>query len=199
LPEGTLPAVANVRAVAQAVSGDVLVQLPGRAAFVSLAGVAALPVGTTVDARKGRLTLTTAVTAKGKLGRGTFGSAIFTIRQKRLQAAKRKARTATQIVIRTPKGQERACAATRPRPLKGVVRTLTGTAKGLYQAVGAASTTSVESATWLIEDTCDGTRTSVRRGKVTVHAARKRDVTVRAGKQYLVRAKLFAARKKRHG
>ena len=48
-------------------------------------------------------------------------------------------------------------------------------------------------ATWTSEDRCDGTLTRVRRGRVSVRAAR-RTVTVRAGRAYLVKARLFGAR-----
>jgi hypothetical protein len=200
LPPGNVAPVANVNAVAQAVAGEVLVQVPGQTGFQPLAGVASLPVGTTVDARKGRLTLTTATTSRrrGARGRATLAAAIFTIRQRRVRDAKRKARIATRILLRTPPGLARACAGTGARPLKGVVRTLVGTANGLYETVGGASTTTVRSATYTVEDTCQGTRTSVGRGRVTVRGqSLRRDVTVRAGQQFLVKARLFAARKGR--
>ena len=43
---------------------------------------------------------------------------------------------------------------------------------------------------WLTEDRCNGTLTRVERGTVTVRDfAKKRNVTVRAGKQYFARKK----------
>jgi hypothetical protein len=201
LPPGNVAPVVNVNAVAQAVSGEVLVQVPGQG-FVPLKGVASLPIGTTVDARKGRITLSAAIgSAKGsKAGRGTFGAAIFTIRQKRLAKQRRKARSATQLVVRTPRGSERACSPNGVRPLKGIVRTLSADATGIFSVVGAASTSTVTSARWLVTDRCNGTLTQVGRGRATVRdAALKREVTVKAGQEYLAKAKLFAARTHRGG
>jgi hypothetical protein len=50
-------------------------------------------------------------------------------------------------------------------------------------------------AAWTVSDRCDGTLTKVRTGRVTVRAAR-RTLTVRAGQRYLLKARLFAARRK---
>ena len=43
---------------------------------------------------------------------------------------------------------------------------------------------------WLVDDRCNGTLTQVKRGSVTVRDFKKRkNVIVRAGKQYLARKK----------
>ena len=122
---------------------------------------------------------------------------MFAIRQ----AAKRKAGAAskpsTDLVLLTPPGRSRACAAgSTVRPIKGIVRTLAATAKGTFRTIGSASTTTASSGTWLVSDRCNGTLTEVGRGKVTVHDTKlKKDFTLRAGQGYLARARLFAARK----
>ena len=47
-----------------------------------------------------------------------------------------------------------------------------------------------------MQDRCDGTRTDVGRGRVSVlNRASKETITVRGGRSYLVKAKLFAARR----
>ena len=53
LPAGNVPPVAGVNMILRLVSGDVVVKLPSRSSFVPLKGVASLPVGTSIDARKG--------------------------------------------------------------------------------------------------------------------------------------------------
>jgi hypothetical protein len=77
-------------------------------------------------------------------------------------------------------------------PGKGVVRALHGVAKGLYQTVGAASTTTTQDATWTVEDRCDGTLTAVSKGHASVSFVahhHPRTVTVGAGQSYLVTAR----------
>ena len=48
-------------------------------------------------------------------------------------------------------------------------------------------------AAWTTVDRCDGTLTTVQRGRVSIKHGR-RTVSVRAGHRYLIRARLFAAR-----
>jgi hypothetical protein len=48
-----------------------------------------------------------------------------------------------------------------------------------------------------VQDRCDGTLTQVGRGRATVYdKARKKNVSVQSGQGYLVKARLFAARKR---
>jgi hypothetical protein len=125
---------------------------------------------------------------------------MFAIRQ----AAKRRAgatRPSTDLVLQTPPGLSRACATgSGVRPVKGIVRTLSATAKGAFRTIGAASTISATDGTWIVSDRCDGTMTEVGRGKVVVHDTRlARDFTLRSGQGYLAKAKLFAAKRRTTG
>jgi hypothetical protein len=177
--------------------------------FVPLEGIASIPVGSTVDARKGQVAMTSAAafprpgeeTADTQAGR--FAAAIFTIKQARRRRAEGAPRPSTDLVLRTPAGMARACGSAARRPAKGIVRRLTGRvsgpAKGTFRAVGAASTTTVaRSTTWITQDRCNGTLTEVGRGRARVadHAA-DTTVTVRAGQAYRAKALLFAARRRR--
>jgi hypothetical protein len=192
LPSGSLPPVAGVRAVAQAESGNVLVKLPDSNAYVPLAGVASLPVGTTVDARRGARTLRSATSRKGAAGSATVAAGIFRIKQGR---AKGTATVATDLVLTTPPGQSRACASAKS-PRKGVVRTLRVVAKkGVFRAVAAKGVVRGAGASWTVSDRCDGTLTKVTKGKVAVKAG-KQTRTVRAGHQLLLKARLFAAKQR---
>ncbi len=187
LPLGNVAPVAGANAVVRLLAGAVTVQLPGRAA-VPLAGVASVPVGAVVDARNGRLQLRTAS------GRRTqafvLAAGIFKIRQARGAAA-------TDAVLVTPPRASRACASSR-RPVKGAVRTLTADGKGVLRTVGAAATATGRDARWTISDGCDGTLVTVTRGQVTVlDRARRRTVTVRAGRSYRAKARLFGAEQAR--
>lgn len=164
-----------------------------------------VPAGALVDARVGRVAVASAADfrpatdSRHRTQTAELAAAIFTIRQTR--AARNAAQT--DILMRTPPGQDRACAAATP-PRKGIVRTLIGSVKGSYRAIAAAATVTVRDATWTIEDTCNGTRVHAKSGAVRVsRTGRKRAVTVRPGRSYLVKARLFrprrAARRTRPG
>ena len=78
------------------------------------------------------------------------------------------------------------------------MRTLVSSATGLFRVTGGASRAQGTNAAWRTTDYCSGTVTRVTRGRVTVYdRARGRTVTVRAGKRYVARARLFQARKGR--
>ena len=239
LPSGRLIPVAGIRTRVTLLSGEVFVKLPDdsggasaaqlppgfvplkgsrrtrvdtpqESGYVPLQGVATLPVGSTVDARKGRVAVTSATQYRRPgSGRATatktgrFAAAIFTIRQARRRAGQSAAeRPPTDLVMRTPPGRSRACASVANLPDKGIVRALsgsvTGPAKGIFRAVGAASTTTVRRGTWITQDKCNGTLTEVGRGEAVVRdIGRERTVTVGPGAAYLARARLFAAQRRR--
>jgi hypothetical protein len=212
---GTLPPVTGSRVVVTVLSGDVFVKLPATrglaqaapiAGFVPLKGVAALPTGTVVDARKGRLALDSTVDGRrigsgGRTQRATLAAGIFRIRQLRAEVGSRTP-VSTDFVLTSAPGAEAACVRTSSSgPIKGrgrsVVRSLTAsTRKGVFRTVGAAGASTAHSATWVTEDRCTGTRTDVGRGSVAVASkTSKRTVTVRAGRSYTIRATLFTARR----
>jgi hypothetical protein len=210
LPPGDLPPVAGVRTIVRAVAGEVFVRLPRRArrtvaqssGFVPLKGVASVPVGSTVDTRKGRVALTSAAdyrrasSPRHREQSGSFATAIFKIKQRREQRVSARA-ARTDLQLRTPPGAGRICATSGRVPLKGVVRTMSATASGSFATIGGAGTTLVNgSATWLMSDRCDGTLTEVGRGRVSVRdRVRDRTVKVRSGQAYFVAKRLFTPRK----
>jgi hypothetical protein len=127
--------IAGVRGVARSVTGQVLVRLPSNPGFVPLEGAASLPVGAVVDARKGSLTFASAADASGRVQSATLAAGIFQIKQARATGT---AAVPTDFLLVTPPGLARACASSRTRPAKGVVRTLSVTAaKGVVRTVGA--------------------------------------------------------------
>ena len=172
--------------VAQATAGDVRVQTGPGEAFVSLQDAAALPVGAVVDARKGRLELSSSV--GGSVQTASVAAGIFTIRQRRANAP--------VLALVTPKGRARACAPRRTRPRGAVRKLVVSVPKGVLRTAGMKGVARGRNAAWTIADRCDGTLTSVRKGRVAVTAGR-RTVRVRPGRSYLIQARLFAARRKR--
>ena len=207
LPLGNVPPVAGERGLATLISGTVYVKLPARlrqlSGFVPLKGVAALPVGTIVDARRGTLALETAADGRvptdprRRLSRSRLTAAIFQIRQARARRRVAPATAiATQLVLVTPPSADAGCR--RLPPAKGVVRALEATAKGLVRVSGGASYAVGRDAAWRTVDRCGSTTTYVTRGIVRVHDKRhQRTFIVRAGHRYTVKAKLFQARKGR--
>jgi hypothetical protein len=217
LPPGNVPPVAGVNAVVQLISGEVFVKLPTRTSlgfrglrapfqdsgFVPLKGVASLPVGSTVDARKGELAMHSAANGYAPANRrarkteARIRAGIFAIKQAKLKKnAKPTASISTDIGLVTPAGAATACSASRSS--KGVVRSISVVAKGVLRALGGAATATARSATFVTTDRCDGTLTQVGKGKVSLAVkGRGKPVSVRGGGAYFAKARLFAAKKGR--
>ena len=177
LPPGDVPPAPGKTAVVRAISGEVFVKLPGRSlkqdgGFIPLKGVASVPVGSTVDARKGELELKSAANGfaasdkRAKQQTARIKAGMFAIRQKKLKkGAAKKTSISTDIGLLSPTGAEAAC---QKGPSKGIVRSLSMVAKGLYRALGGASTATARNATFVTTDRCDGTVTEVGKGRVTL-------------------------------
>jgi hypothetical protein len=217
LPSGSQKPVAGVRVNVKVLSGEVFVKLPSRPAgrsllaraaaagldpgFIPLKGSATIPVGASVDTRRGRMTVRGAAAFPGRPRRtttGTFSAGIFQIKQDRRRSASRP-RPRTDISLVSARGAAAICRPSAPASsLKGVVRSLVATLKGVYRTIGVASIASVTNATLSIKDRCDGTVTQVGKGRATVFDKRRhRTVIVRAGQAYLAKAPSFGSIKGR--
>jgi hypothetical protein len=168
------------------VSGTVLVKVKGQS-FKPLTADRGIPVGSLVDTRRGVVSLTSAVNARGTTQSGTFTAGIFQV----LQA--RRSRGLTNLRL-SGKGFGRCAragkaSAARRRLSRRVIRKLRANAKGRFRTTGKYASATVRGTRWDMSDRCDGTLTRVRRGQVVVDdRRRKRKITVRAGKSYLARA-----------
>jgi hypothetical protein len=202
---------------AKVLSGEVFVKLPGSASaaraakaarahaaddlppgFEPMKGNASLPVGSVVDARGGSLAVTSAAEFGGSArARASVSASIFQIRQQRARkrAKQRHRRATTDFVLQTPVGAATSCR----NGGKGVVRTfLANTSKGLFRTFGGASVATVTKGRWRVSDRCDGTLTQVGSGRAQVFDRVKgRTVTVKAGQRFLVKSKIFSAKKGR--
>jgi Bacterial Ig-like domain (group 3) len=176
----------------------------------------AVPIGSMIDARKGTIEMSTAadylgaVDPRHRLQTGVFSAGMFTIeqmtaRQALARARRQHRRRVTGIPATNLRLTNNANALTAARcqrsgaPGRGIVRSLHGIAKGLFATIGAASITTVQNATWTVEDRCDGTLTEVGRGRATVASSmhlRQRTVTVKAGEAYLVTARFLEGPRK---
>jgi hypothetical protein len=219
--------VAGEAANATVVSGTVLIELSSGHSFTPLldrrgspvpgvvsplkGATVAVPMGSVVDATKGRIALSTAgsyakphVDAAPALQNATLSASVFTIEQmtakqarKHLERGKHRlfGMPPTTLGMRTPR---RATAKARCHrtgaPGKGVVRAISGTGKGLFRTVGANSITTIRKATWIVSDRCDGTLTEVGRGSATVTPTRpshkhERPVRVGPGQGVLIKGR----------
>ena len=74
---------------------------------------------------------------------------------------------------------------------------LWGSGKGKFRTNGKYSSATVRGTIWLVQDRCDGTLTTVKRGTVSVRdIKRKKTVSVKAGHSYLARAQRAASKKR---
>jgi hypothetical protein len=165
--------------VAVSAGGTVLVKLPGTSKFVALKPGQELPYGTEIDTRKGRVTITTIPKAGARPESAVFYDGLFKISY----AGGVTNLTLTEPLAACPR-KGRASAAAK----KAKSRKLWGKGKGAFRTTGRYSAATVRGTTWLVQDTCAGTLTRVTEGTVAVKAGRK-TVVVRAGKQYLAKAR----------
>ena len=159
------------------VSGTILVRRPGSSKFEELDATAAIPLGSTVDAKRGVVVLTSVPKAGGVPETAKFWDGIFKLSQPG---------SITQLALTEPLAP---CAKrARASAAKPKSRRLWGDGKGKFRTKGTYSAATVRGTKWLVQDSCAGTLTRVTKGVVTVRHGRK-TVLVRAGKRYLAKAK----------
>jgi hypothetical protein len=179
-------------------AGLVSIRLPGHRLFVALTRAAQLPVGTTVNATRGTVKLTSAIDLKGRTKTGRFTGGSFVVRQSRgahpltrlaLAGGSFAACTRIAAVTHTMKVTARMA-----RPLPGnprrVVRQLWGSDRGgRFTTIGRSASAAVRGTVWLTQDRCDGTMIRVLRGHVVVFDRKHhRHVVVGPGHAYLARS-----------
>jgi CSLREA domain-containing protein len=177
-PEPTVPPpVAGKTVNVSTKSGTVLVKIPGSDEFFDLEDVQQIPVGSTIDTRKGKVTFKAAGKAKVWLYKG-----LFKFSQKK---GKKPLTTLTLTEKLTGcKGAGNASIAKK----KVKKRRLWGDGKGRFTTKGKHSAATVVGTKWYVEDRCNGTLTVVKRGVVKVRDFEKRKtVTVRAGHKYFAK------------
>ena len=192
-PSGAIPPVAGRTGVVTHVSGEVFVRVPSSGAvFRPLKGIASIPIGSTIDARKGVVAVQTAANGLASSSRGyrrqdaTLRAGIFALRQAQARR-NRRARIASDFVLVYPPDVDVDCNASTPRR---VLRKLTVKAAGTFRVIGAHSRASGRNATLTTIDRCAGTLTRVARGRVTIRRpGRRATVVVSAGRSHMVRAK----------
>ena len=161
LPSGNTPVEAGKVATVKLISGEVFVKLPAGASgsaftaglrvpfqssgFVSLKGVAAVPMGSTLDTRAGEVAVTAAV--NGQRPRAASRSGKRRASARASSRSGRPARRAGEALQADPAARgarqpgRRGAAVRASGPAKGTrVRSLATTAKGVFRTVGGAAT-----------------------------------------------------------
>jgi hypothetical protein len=180
-PPPTPPPVVGKTVGAAVESGTVLVRLPGTNKYVKVPANGQLPVGTVVDATKGRIKLTVA-DGKGGTQSAVFYGGIFKIAQST------GATPVTELALAGPKPSCGKAASASAAAKKPKTRRLWGDGTGSFRTRGQYSAATVRGTNWLTEDRCDGTLTRVVKGVVEVRdLVKRRTLVLRAGKQYLAR------------
>jgi hypothetical protein len=165
--------------VVKPVSGVVQVRLKGSSKFVPLTSLDDVPLGATIDTRKGRIELRSVPKAGAAVETVQLYQGMFRIDQKR---------GITNFTLNEPLApcsKRGRAAAKKPK-----TRRLWGDGKGHFRTSGKYSAATVRGTRWLVRDSCAGTLTKVTQGSVTVAPkGKKRRIIVRPGKPYLARAK----------
>ncbi len=203
--DGSSRPVAFKTVNAKVVSGEVFVKLPAGAAgasqaakppkgFVRLTGAQTIPVGSTLDTAKGRVSLRTASDTRKHVQTAQFFRGRFVVRQVRKPRGKAKKRSTKLITELRLSGSSfsKTCKArasiTAKKRSKKRVRRLFGDGKGSFRTRGRNAAATVRGTRWGVQDRCDGTLVAVQRGRVEVRDfVKRKTVIVRAGKTYLAR------------
>jgi hypothetical protein len=184
LPRGAKLAAHSAATVPSPIKGRV---------FIPLKDARQIPIGSFVNARSGHVRLTSARDTKGHTIVGNFDGGVFQV----LQSRKTSQKGLTELRLKgssfsaCTKGKARKSAlanAARKRS-KRKIRKLRGNAKGRFRTRGRYSSATVRGTKWTVTDRCDGTLTSVQRGRVAVtDFHRHKNISVKAGKHYLAKA-----------
>ncbi|MDA0164685.1 right-handed parallel beta-helix repeat-containing protein [Solirubrobacter ginsenosidimutans] len=165
--------------VGGSLSGTILVRDPGSKTFKLLPAVQAIKVGSTVDARKGVVTLTSVPKAGGKPETAKFYAGMFKVTQ---------SGGITTLTLNEPLAPCAPARSARAAAKKPKTRKLWGDGKGKFRTKGQYSAATVRGTKWLVQDGCRYTRTTVATGVVGVRDdVTKRTVILRKGKSYTAR------------
>ena len=198
VPDRAVPRpVLSKQGVARPIRGKIRIRLPGKKRFVPLKGLTAIPNGTEIDARKGRVLLTVLHDASGRLDAARFYAGRFIFNQG-------KGRTPI-TTLRLTGGSFAGCGAAQARARSSLaatasaekrkkkkVRSLWGDGRGRFRTRGRYGAATVRGTKWLTRDRCDGTLVRVVRGKVAVDdlvRPRRKVKLITGGEQVLIAAK----------
>jgi hypothetical protein len=174
------PPVAGKTVNAARKAGTIRFRRPGSKKFVTLTADAQIPVGSTIDTRKGTIAIT-AAQGKGKTATADFFDGLFKLTQ--TKGSKPAATLALTEKLSCPRRGKASAAAKKKK-----TRRLWGSGHGRFTTKGSYSAATVRGTKWLVQDTCTTTLTKVARGVVSVRDfAKRKTKLVRAGHRYVAR------------
>ena len=160
-----------------------------RVVYHRLRGDETIAVGSFLNTKRGTVELASATGRASRTQSGQLSSGLFQV----LQSRKRSAMGLTELRLKGGsfgKCRARAGRASAAQLSRRTIRRLRSNARGRFRTRGRGSAATVRGTVWTTTDRCDGTLTSVKRGRVAVRDfRRKRTVVVRAGKSYLARVR----------
>jgi hypothetical protein len=163
--EARLRPATGKQAVVQRVSGTVTVTPRGATRAKRLTRPQLLRMGSTIDVTRGSVKVTTTRDARGHTQSGTFSQGAFTLTQtKGSQPLTDLKLAGGDFGSCPPTAGGRIIGATAARARS--VRRLFGHAHGRFRTRGRNSSATVRGTKWVTEDTCAGTRTDDREGRV---------------------------------
>ena len=166
--------------VAGKVSGTIRIRL-GNGKFRTLGPNEEIPLGSTIDATKGRVRLTSAA-GGGKTQTADFYKGQFKI----TQTKGKKPITQLELNATLSCGGKASAAAKKKRK----VRSLWGDGKGRFRTKGRRAAATVRGTKWFTQDKCDSTKITVKRGVVQVRDfVKRKNVTLKKGHSYVARKK----------
>jgi hypothetical protein len=162
---------------ASVVSGQATIQIPPSKNFVPLQPGDVVPVGSVIDATKGRVRITIKL-PNGKLQTSDFYSGVFKVTQA-------KSGIATMVLAGSLKAARLSALAAKG---KKVLRQLWASGSGRFATKGRFASATIRGTTWLTLDRSDATVIRVTQGKVVVRDfKKKRRVVLGKGRQYVAR------------
>jgi len=156
------------------VSGTVLIKLPGSSTFAPLSSAINVPLGSTINAINGKVSLTVALPGGGSqtgqfyggefvLTQSPSGTTILTLAGGSFAGCPTKSSANAM-------NTGLALAAAKKKKPGTVIRQLWGNAHGDYTTKGRYGSASVSGTIWLTQDRCDGTFVRVTKDNVIVVA-----------------------------
>jgi hypothetical protein len=164
--------------VVRRISGKVRVRLKGSKTFTDLGAIDDIPLGATIDVKKGRIELASVPSRTAAVERIQLYSGWFRVGQ---PAA------ITEFTLNEPlascKKKKARAAATKPKSRK-----LWGDGKGKFRTRGQYSAATIRGTRFLVQDSCSGTLTQVKEGSVLVRDnVKRKNIVLRKGKRYTAR------------
>jgi hypothetical protein len=147
--------------IVRRLGGAVFVRRRGSRRVGRLRGRATIPMGSAIDATRGRVKLTSATCHARSTQSGVFYGSAFVVRQNR--------RTAVTDLVLVGGGLD-SCGRQTASMARRRKRRLSGNAHGDYRTVGRYSAATVRGTRWVTEDTCQATTVEAEEGHTVVTA-----------------------------